>query len=208
MAISSLLHNEALTAQVDTVRERFLQRHWKKTQVYSYCKATSCVAATSMHALPCACRRLAFLRPMWQRPASSTMASLTACSLFLLENSALKFKWCGEATVSMRGISSPLQWAMERFHQIFSVLQNVTFNIWLYSAGYTTAYFTHLNKFSENNIRGRKTVCDTEVSPTCYTFNTFYSVPWWSQFGSLEDRYIRNDSNTLVDKIIHVARLM
>jgi len=40
-----------------------------------------------------------------------------------------------------------------------------------------TAHFTHLNKFSENNICGRKTVCDTAVSPTCYTFNTLYSVP-------------------------------
>jgi len=71
-----------------------------------------------------------------------------------------------------------------------------------------TAHFTHLNKFSENSIRGRKTVCDTEVSPTCYTFKTLYSVSWWSQFGSLEDHYIHNDLNTLVDKLIHVARLM
>ena len=54
-------------------------------------KATSCVPVTSVHALPCAWRRLAFLCPTWQRPASSKMASLRVRSLFLLENSALKF---------------------------------------------------------------------------------------------------------------------
>jgi len=58
----------------------------------------------------------------------------------------------------------------------------------LYSADYTKAHFTYLNKFSENNIRGRKSVCDPEVSATRFTFNTHYSVPRWSQFGSLEDR--------------------
>jgi len=65
-------------------------------------KATSCVSATSVHALPCACRRLAFLCPMLQQPASGTMASLSlrGRNLLLLENSALKFKWCGEAKLT------------------------------------------------------------------------------------------------------------
>jgi len=76
--------------------------------------------------------------------------------------------------------------------------QHVAFNIWLYGAGYKTAHFTQLNKFSENSIFGGNTVCDTVLSPTCYTLNTLYSFPWYSQFGSLEDRYIHNDSNTLV----------
>jgi hypothetical protein len=31
-------------------------------------------------------------------------------------------------------------------------------------------------QFSENNIRGRKAVCDTEVSPKYYTLNTLYSL--------------------------------
>jgi hypothetical protein len=42
----------------------------------------NCVPATSVHALPCACRRLEFLRPTLQRPARSTM-SLRARTLFL-----------------------------------------------------------------------------------------------------------------------------
>jgi len=58
-------------------------------------EATSCLAATSVHALPSVCMRLEFLCPTWQRPASSKMASLRARSLFLLENSALKFDWSG-----------------------------------------------------------------------------------------------------------------
>jgi hypothetical protein len=41
------------------------------------------------------------------------------------------------------------------FQQFSLLLQVVAFIIWSYSAGYTTAHFTHLNKFSENNIRGR-----------------------------------------------------
>ena len=40
---------------------------------------------------------------------------------------------------------------------MFWALQNVAFNIWLYTAGYT-AHFTQLNKFSENNVFGSKTV--------------------------------------------------
>jgi len=36
---------------------------------------------------------------------------------------------------------------------------------------------TQLNKFSKNNIRGRKTVCDIELSSTRFTFDTIYSVP-------------------------------
>ena len=42
---------------------------------------------------------------------------------------------------------------------------------------YMTPHFTQLYKFSENNIRGEKTVCDTEISPTRFTFNTHFSVP-------------------------------
>jgi len=42
-----------------------------------------------------ACRRLAFLCPTWQRPASSTMASWRAHNMFLLEKSALKFDGSG-----------------------------------------------------------------------------------------------------------------
>jgi len=41
-----------------------------------------------------------------------------------------------------------------------------------------------------------KKLCDTEIRPTCFTFNALFSVPWWSQFGSLEDCYIRNDNDT------------
>ena len=136
------------------------------------------------------------------------MASMRARSLFLLENTALK---CDLSGVGWRSKHDVLQSRYqlgefhhlcndlkERFHQIFRVLQNVAFSIWLYSAGYTAVHFTHLNKFSENNIRGRKAVCDTEVSPACYTFKTICSVPCWSQFGSLEDCYIHNDSNALI----------
>jgi hypothetical protein len=63
-----------------------------------------------------------------------------------------------------------------RLHSTFHYIQQATQHISLYTAGYT-AHFTQLNKFSENNIFGRKTVCDTALSPTCYTFNALHSVP-------------------------------
>jgi hypothetical protein len=64
------------------------------------------------------------------------------------------------------------------------------------------------NTFHTSQQTFRKTVCDTEVIPTYYTLKTIYSVPRWSQFDSLENRYIYNDSNTLVEKIIHMERIM
>jgi hypothetical protein len=139
----------------------------------------SFVEATSVHALPCACGRLAFSCPTWQRPASSTMASMRARNLFLLENSAFKFDWSGverrskhdifQSRYQLRRIVSPPKWAKERSHPMFWVPQNVAFNFWLYTAGYTTAHFTQLNKFSKNSIFGRKIVCDTALNPTYLT---------------------------------------
>ena len=110
-------------------------------------------------------QRLALFCPTWQRPASTKMASLRTRSLFLLENSVLKFVLSGvkrrstrdifESRYQLGGILSPLWWAKERFHQIFWVLPNVAFDIWLYSAGFTTAHVTYINKFSENIIHGK-----------------------------------------------------
>jgi len=70
-----------------------------------------------VHALPCACRRLGFLCPTSQRSANSTITSLTARNLILLENSVLKFDGSGvgrrskhdifQSRYLIRGILSP-----------------------------------------------------------------------------------------------------
>jgi hypothetical protein len=52
--------------------------------------------------------------------------------------------------------------------------------------------YTEINRFSEKKIHGRKTVT-LGLSPT------HCSVPWYSQFGSLEVCYIFNESSTFVD---------
>jgi len=182
------------------------------------CKATSCMPATNVHALPCACRQLAFLWPTWQRPSCSKMTSQIVRRICFFWRIVLKFGLGGVERRSEHGIFQSL-YQLGEFQHHYNELRKISTKFfeccrmspstfWLYSAGYTRAHFTQLNKFSENNICGRKTVDDAEVSPTCYTFEALYSVPWWSQFGSQEDRYIHNDSNTLLDKIIHVARLM
>jgi hypothetical protein len=85
-------------------------------------KATSCVLATSVHALPCACRRLAFLCPTLQRPTSSTMASLRARSLFLLENSALKFDLSGVERRSKHDIFKS-RYQLGEFHHLCNELR-------------------------------------------------------------------------------------
>ena len=54
----------------------------------------------------CASMRLVFLCPTWQRPASSTMASVTARNLLLLQNSAVKFHWSDVETQSRLGNKS------------------------------------------------------------------------------------------------------
>jgi len=85
-------------------------------------KATFCVPATSVHALPCACRRLAFLCPTWQRPAGSKMALLKARSLFLLENSALKFDLSGVGRRSKHDIFQS-RYQLGEFHHLYNELR-------------------------------------------------------------------------------------
>jgi len=53
----------------------------------------SCVAVTSVHMCVSFFMRLLFLCLAWERVVGSTLASLGANSLFLLENNALKQKW-------------------------------------------------------------------------------------------------------------------
>ena len=177
------------------------------------------MSATSVHALPCACRRLAFLFPTWQRPSSSKTASMSARSLFLLENCSLKFDLIGVGRRSKYDILQS-RYQLGEFLHLYNdlrkgstkfceyckmspwtfdyIVQAIRQHIWLCSAGYTTAHFTHLNKFSENNIRGRKTVLWHWGKSNMLHIWTLYSVPWWREFGSLEDRYSHNDSNTLI----------
>ena len=78
--------------------------------------------ATSVHALPCACRRLAFLCPTWQRPSSSKMTSMRARSLFLLENTALK---CDLSGVGRRSKHDILQsrYQLGEFHHLYNDLR-------------------------------------------------------------------------------------
>jgi hypothetical protein len=63
-----------------------------------------------------------------------------------------------------------------------------------------TAHFTELNKFSESNIRGKRTVCDTEVSPTCSRLTHFFQFPHEASLVHLEDRYVRNDSDKYIGR--------
>jgi hypothetical protein len=113
-----LLHSRH-SKESDTVREEVLKAALKKSQVCSHCKATSCIAATSVHALPRVCRWLAFLCPMWQRPASSTMVSLKARSLFLLEKSALKLDLSGVERQRKHDIFK-CRYQLGEFHHLYN----------------------------------------------------------------------------------------
>jgi len=80
------------------------------------------VPATSVHALPRVCRRLAFLCPTWQRPSSSKMASMRARSPFLLENSALKFDLSGVGRRSKHDILQSF-YQLGEFHHLYNDLR-------------------------------------------------------------------------------------
>jgi len=85
-------------------------------------KATSCMPATSVHALPCACRWLAILGPTLQRPVSSTMALRRARRLFLLENSALKCDLSGVERRSKHDIFKS-RYQLGEFHHLYNELR-------------------------------------------------------------------------------------
>jgi hypothetical protein len=121
------------------------------------------------------------------------MASLRARSLFLPENSALKFGESGVARRSKHDISKPVSIKRNFISSVMSLgkippsvlstAQRWIQYLIIYSS--YTAHFTQLNKFSENNVFGCKTVCDTALSPTCYTFNTLF-ISVIEPFDSLE----------------------
>jgi hypothetical protein len=80
------------------------------------------VPATSVHSLPCARRRLAILCTTLQRPVSSTMARRRARSLFLLENSALKFDLSGVVRRSKHDIFKS-RYQLGGFHHLYNELR-------------------------------------------------------------------------------------
>ena len=78
----------------------------------------------------------------------------------------------------------------------------------MFSAGYTTAHLTQLIKFSENNIRRRKTVSLRQVKHASHSthlieFRDGARLVHWKTA-----TFIMIVINKLVDKIMHVARLM
>jgi hypothetical protein len=145
------------------------------------------------------------------------MASLRARSLFLLENSALKFYLSGVERRSKHDIFQS-RYQLGEFRHLYNKLRKDSTKYFEYCRMSPSTFdyivqairqhISHISTNFQKIISVEERLCDTEVSPKCYTLKTLYSVPRWSKFGSLEDRYIHYDSNILVDKIIHVARLM
>jgi hypothetical protein len=78
--------------------------------------------ATSLHVLPSAFRRLAFLCRTSQRPTSCTTASLRARILFLLENNALTFDLSGVERRSKHDIFKS-RYQLGEFHHLYNELR-------------------------------------------------------------------------------------
>jgi hypothetical protein len=95
------------------------------------------------------------------------MASLRARCLFLLENSALKFDLSGMERQSKHDIFKS-GYQLGEFHHLYNELQKDSTKFFEYCRMSPSAFdyivqairqhISHLNKFSENNIHGRKTV--------------------------------------------------
>jgi hypothetical protein len=111
------------------------------------------------------------------------MASLIDSNLFMLGKNAFKFDLGGVEGQSKHDIFKS-RYKLGEFHHLCNELRKhcTTFKYCrmlpsTFHCTYMTAHFTQLNKFSKNNIYGKKTVYDTEISPTCFTFNALFSVP-------------------------------
>jgi len=110
------------------------------------------------------------------------MVPLIESSLFLLGKNALIFDLSGVETRSKHDMFKS-RYQLGEFHHLCNELtKHSTKSEYCrmlplaFDCTYMTAHFTQLNKFSESNIRGKKTVCDTEVSPTCFTFHLLFSL--------------------------------
>ena len=143
-------------------------------------------AATSVHALPCACGQLALSCPTWLWLASSTMASLPARNLFLLEHSALKFDLSGVVRRSKQDIFKS-RYELGEFHHLYNELRKDPTKCFEYcnmlpsTLDYIVQAIQHTFHTAQQIFRKQylqKKDCDSEVSPTYNTFNTLYSVSW------------------------------
>jgi hypothetical protein len=135
--------------------------------------------------------------PVWQRLVNGVSDS----NLFLLGKNALIFDLSGVETRSKHGIFKS-RYQLGEFHRLCNELTKYSTKFEYcrmlpstFDCTYMTAHFTQLKKFSESNIRGKKTVCDMEVNPTSFTFNAlFFQFRDEASLVHPEDRYVCNDS--------------
>jgi len=109
------------------------------------------------------------------------MVSLIDSNLFLLGKNALIFDLSGVEARSKHGIFKS-RYQLGEFHHLCNELTKHSTKFEYcrtlpskFDCTYMITHFTQLNKFSESNIRGKKTVCDTELGPTCFTFKALFS---------------------------------
>ena len=114
------------------------------------------------------------------------MASLRARSLFLLENSALKFDLSGVGRGSKHDIFQS-RYQLGEFHHFYNELRKDATKFFEYCRMSPSAFdctvqatrqrISHIStNFQEKKYPWKKDR-DTEVSPKWYTFDTLYSVP-------------------------------
>ena len=136
------------------------------------------------------------------------MASIRARSLFLLENTALKCDLSGVGRRSKHDILQSL-YQLGEFYHLYNDLRkdSTTFfeycrmspSTFDYIKQAIRQYISHISTNFQKTISVEERLFVTlRLSPICYTFKTLHSVRRWSQFGSLEDRYIHTDSNALI----------
>jgi hypothetical protein len=142
---------------------------------------------------------------LWVGSGSNRLNGVTGSrNLFLLGKNDLKFDLSVVERRSKHGILKS-RYQLGEFHHLcnelrkhyakfFWVLQKVAFNSLL------CIYCVYICQHISHNIRRRKNICGTEISPICLTFNTINSVPWWNQSDPLLDCYIHNDSNKYIGR--------
>ena len=112
------------------------------------------------------------------------MALLTASNLFLREKSALKFDGSGVGRQSKHYIFQS-RYQLGEFYHLYNEPRKDSTKFFEYCRMSPSTFdcivqairqhISHISTNFQKTVSGKKKDCDTEIIPTCYTFNTLFS---------------------------------
>jgi len=127
-------------------------------------------------------------------------------NLFLLKKNALKFDLSVVERRSKHDIFKS-RYQLGEFHHLFNELRKHPTTFFDYCRRLPSTVdcvcvcvYIYIQQHISHNIRWRKNICGTEISPECFTFNTNNSVLWRNKFDPLFYCYILNGSDKYIGR--------